>query len=89
MNKKQIINRLNDLEKTATELKNKVWELQNPPTYKYGYTFGKKKMKVIKVVAIPFDYEYSHVYTVDTGEGLIELCEQDLKILIDKTKHEK
>ena len=89
MNKRQIINRLNNLEKIITELKDKVWELQNPSVYKYGYTFGKEKMKIIKVIAIPFDYEYSHVYTIDTGKGLIELGEPNLEILIDKTKHEK
>ena len=84
MNKRQIINKLNDLERIVTQLKNKVWELQNPPKYKYGYTFGKKKMKVIKVIAIPFDYECSHIYTIDTGEGLIELDEQELKKLMRK-----
>ena len=70
-------------------MKGEVWKLQNLPTYPYGYTFGKEKMKVIKVITIPFEYEYSYVYTIDTGEELTELSEQDLKILIDKTKHEK
>ena len=84
MNKRQMEIRLNDLEKIITKLKGEVWKLQNLPTYPYGYTFGKKKMKVVKVVTIIFDYEYSHVYTIDTGERLIELSEQDLEILINK-----
>ena len=84
MNKRQMEIRLNDLEKIITKLKGEVWKLQNLPTYPYGYTFGKKKMKVVKVVTIIFDYEYSHVYTIDTGKGLIELDEQELKKLMRK-----